>query len=305
MPRLDTLLAFVPEPLLLGRMGLVAGFVMLVALVAERTGPFLGAMVASLPLYTGPIYFMLAFEHDVHYLEKATLGSLAITGATPVFGLAYCIVARRAGTFASLAFALAAWLCCALVVQLSSFSLIEALLFVAPIYAVTVLIARGYTRGVALRQAGRKWWDLPLRALLCGGLAGAIIKAAAYLPAQATGILSVMPILTASLILVLHSRIGGAATAALLANTFGGLVGMVIAFALVHLTIVRLGAALSLSLGLAVTIAWNLALIAYSRLAARRHQTASLRIGAAAPGPRILPPPVRPPRQPPPSQHRQ
>lgn len=275
-------LAIPGAPLLL-RMTLVAVFVVLVALAAERIGPFLGGMLASLPLYTGPIYLMLALENDVEYLWAATLTSIAICGATPVYVLAYCIAARAHGLLVSLATALLAWGACALIVQSIRWSLVEALLFVTPIYAVAVLAARGYTRGIAVRSAGRGAFDLPLRALLCGGLAGVVITVSRHVPPSMTGILSVLPILMTSLVLVLHPRIGGPATASLLAHTLGGLVGMVLGFTLVNLTIHRLGAAVALAGGLAVAIGWNLLLILIRRLLRPR-------AGATPPPP---PPPSR------------
>lgn len=261
-------LASLPGAPLMLRMGLVAMFVVVVALLAERLGAFLGAMVASLPLYTGPIYLMLALEHDADYLVASTLGSLAICGATPVYALAYCVAARRHGTLVSLAAALSAWTLCAAIVQAIRWSLIEALLFVAPIYAVSVPLARGFTRGIAIRAAKRGRFDLLLRAVMCGGLAGVVIAVSRVLPPQATGVLSVVPILMTSLVLVLQPRIGGPATAALMAHTLGGLVGMVLAFALVHLTLQTWGVWLSLAAGLGVTVAWNLCLIAVKRLMA-------------------------------------
>jgi alpha-beta hydrolase superfamily lysophospholipase len=61
---------------------------------------------------------------------------------------------------------------------------------------------------------------------------------------------------------VLHSRIGGPATAALLAHSIGGLIGMLLAVTLVAATVVKWGPALSLSLALGISVAWNLMLIA-------------------------------------------
>ena len=250
------------------RMLLVAGFVVLVAWLAERVGPFLGAMVASLPLYTGPVYLMLALQHDADWLGRATLGSLAICGISPLFVLAYCVLALRHGMALSLGVAALVWCVGAIAVQAVEWSLGAALLFVAPIYAVAVGLARGFTRGIAVSRAERRWTDLLLRAAMVAILSGFTIWVSGFVPPQVAGVLSVAPILTTSLVLVLHPRIGGRATAALLAHTLAGLVGMVLAFALVHLAIGPLGAPSALALGLAVTLVWNLMLIAISRLRA-------------------------------------
>lgn len=290
-----------PALWLLLRVGLIAMFVILVTTLAERLGPFLGAMVASLPLYTGPVYFMLALQHDTAYLATATIGSLAICGATPVFALAYCVVARTRGPTVSLIVALAAWGICAAIVQSNTWSLVEALLFVAPIYVVSVLLAQGFTRGIAMRKAERRWTDLPLRAVVVASTAGCIIWASSFLPPQLTGIFSVLPVLMSSLIMILHPRIGGAATAALFAHTLGGLVGMVLAFALINLTIHDLGPAVSLSMGLVVTLVWNLLLIFFKKLASGRAQEATQPARRSSAPPRRsgtlardLPPPRRP-----------
>ncbi len=267
---LDALLAGMPLEVLTMRMTLVAGFVVVVALVAERLGPFLGAMVASLPLYTGPVYLLLALEHDAGYIAAATVTSVAICGANPVFALIYALLARTQGVAASLVGGLTAWAVCGAIVQArGEWTLIEALLFVAPIYSVALWLARSFTRGVALRTAKRHWTDLVQRAIFVAALTGVVIVASRHVPAEVTGILSVMPILTTSLILVMHPRVGGPATAALLAHTLGGLVGMVIAFAAVNLAVPRLGVWPGLGLGLAITIGWNVMLIAGRSLATR------------------------------------
>lgn len=289
MSQLLELLLTTPSVGLLARIVLIAGFVMLVTVLAERLGPFLGGMVASLPLYTGPTYLLLALEHDAAYLQSATVGSIAICGVMPVFVLVYCMLARRHGILISLGGALATWAGGAVLIQLNSWTLIEALLFVAPIYVVSVALARGFTRGIALRRAERNWIDLPVRACTVAGVAGLVIFIARYVPPQITGILSVLPVIMTSLTIILHPRIGGPATAALFAHTLGGLVGMVLAFALINLAILKVGAIPALAAGLAVTLLWNLLLIGLRRIT---HPPAA---AARLPGPQA-PSPHRPGR---------
>jgi hypothetical protein len=266
---LQDLLAGMPPEVLALRMALVAAFVVVVALVAERLGPFLGAMVASLPLYTGPVYLLLALEHEPRYIEAATVTSVAICGANPVFVLIYALLARNQGVAASLLGGLAAWAACGVLVQSREWTLVEALLFVAPIFSVGLWLAQSFTRGVAIRRAKRHWSDLVQRAVFVAVLTAIVIVASRHVPPEVTGILSVMPILTTSLILVMQPRVGGPATAALLAHTLGGLVGMVVAFAAVNIAVPRLGLWPALGLGLSITIAWNVMLIAGRSLLAR------------------------------------
>ncbi|MGE0697495.1 MAG: hypothetical protein AB7O57_00195 [Hyphomicrobiaceae bacterium] len=261
-----------PPELLALRMALVAMFVIVVALVAERLGTFLGAMVASLPLYTGPVYLMLALEHDAGYLTAATVNSVAICGANPVYVLIYALLARSRGAGLSILGALIAWGACSAVVLARDWTLPEALLFVAPIYGVSLWLAQDFTRGIAIRRAARQWTDLAQRAIFVALLTGVVVISSRHVPASVTGILSVMPILTTSLVLVMHPRVGGPPTAALLAHSLGGLVGMVVAFAVVHLTLLPIGVWPSLGLGLAVTVAWNVMLIGLKSLGGRLAQ---------------------------------
>ena len=256
-------LADVPFFALAVRMAAVAVFIVLGALISERAGPFFGAMVTSLPVYTGPVYLFLAIDHAPEFLAQVTVGSLGSCAVIPVFVLLYALMARAGhGALPSVLVALTAWVSVAAIVQLKDWSLIEALVFALPIYGVTILIGRGFTHANALTPTGRSWRDLMLRVLMVTCVVGAVNALSPFLPVKITGILSIMPTVMLSLILVLHGRIGGPATAALLIHAITGMVGMLLAVTLVGLTIVPWGPAASLSAGLAVSLSWNLSLIA-------------------------------------------
>ena len=256
-------LADVPFFALAVRMAAVAVFIVLGALISERAGPFFGAMVTSLPVYTGPVYLFLAIDHPPEFLAQVTVGSLGSCAVIPVFVLLYALMARAGhGALPSVLVALTAWVSVAAIVQLKDWSLIEALVFALPIYGVTILIGRGFTHANALTPTGRSWRDLMLRVLMVTCVVGAVNALSPFLPVKITGILSIMPTVMLSLILVLHGRIGGPATAALLIHAITGMVGMLLAVTLVGLTIVPWGPAASLSAGLAVSLSWNLTLIA-------------------------------------------
>jgi len=256
-------LADVPFFALGVRMAAVAVFIIISALISERAGPFFGAMVASLPVYTGPVFLFLAIDHPPEFLAQVAVGSLGSCGVVPVFIILYALMARAGhGALPSLLVALVAWVSVAALVQLKDWSLVEALVFALPIYGVAILIGRSFTQAVALTPTGRSWRDLMLRVLMVTCVVGAVNAMSPFLPVKITGILSIMPTVMMSLILVLHGRIGGPATAALLIHAITGMVGMLLAVTLVGLTIVPWGPAASLSAGLAMSLSWNLTLIA-------------------------------------------
>jgi hypothetical protein len=75
-----------------------------------------------------------------------------------------------------------------------------------------------------------------------------------------SGALALFPTVFTSMMLILHPRIGGPATAAVLANGAWGLMGFGVAIAVLHLVALRLGAAAGLSFALATCVTWNLGL---------------------------------------------
>jgi hypothetical protein len=68
-----------------------------------------------------------------------------------------------------------------------------------------------------------------------------------------------------SLMLIFQPRVGGPASAALIANTMWGLVGFSACLFTVHLATVPLGTWFGLLLALAVSVAWNLVLYWWRR----------------------------------------
>ena len=54
---------------LLLKMAVTAGFVVGAAMVTERVGPTIGALVATLPIAAGPAYVFLALDHDSEFIS--------------------------------------------------------------------------------------------------------------------------------------------------------------------------------------------------------------------------------------------
>jgi hypothetical protein len=96
------------------------------------------------------------------------------------------------------------------------------------------------------------------------------------------GIFAVFPIVTLSMMLILHPRIGGPATAAIIANAMWGLVGFALAILTLHVTAVPLGAPLALLSALAVSVAANCTIFLFRR-AGHAARVAALN-SAASPG---------------------
>src|SRR5258708_12309388 len=79
------------------RMAIAAAFVVTASVITERSGPVIGALVATLPISAGPSYVFLALDHDAAFIAEGALASLPINAATIFLGLTYLVLAQRHG----------------------------------------------------------------------------------------------------------------------------------------------------------------------------------------------------------------
>src|SRR5260221_8752491 len=99
------------------RMAVTAGFVVSASVIAERAGPVIGALVATLPISAGPSYVFLALDHDAAFIAQGALASLPINAATIVLSLIYVVLAQRHNVIVSLGAAVMVWLALAVLVR--------------------------------------------------------------------------------------------------------------------------------------------------------------------------------------------
>src|SRR5208283_1838430 len=99
------------------KMALTALVVVITSVAVERTGPFIGALIASLPTAAGAAYVILAFEHPPSFIAASAIGSLAIGAAVSVFAATYAILAQRHGLVVSLGAALVLWFAIAAILR--------------------------------------------------------------------------------------------------------------------------------------------------------------------------------------------
>ena len=244
---------------LIVKMAVTAAFLLLATVTAERAGPLVGGLVATLPISAGPVYIFLALDHDAHFIAQSALGSLVTNSFNVVFALTYALLAQKRGLMVSLGGAFAAW---ATLIWASGF--ITWTLFAAILLNV-VILAGAYGLSAPLRHAPMprvrtRWYDLVLRAGMVALLVGVVVTLSFRIGPRASGNLAVFPIVLTSIMIILHHRVGGPATAAVMANAVIGLGGFAVAVIVLNLTADRLGSGLALALTLAVSIGCNLLL---------------------------------------------
>src|ERR1700753_2988766 len=99
------------------RMLVAAAFVVSASMIAERSGPVIGALIATLPISAGPSYTFLALDHDAAFVAQGALTSLPMNAATIVMSLAYAILAQRQRMIVSAGTAVAVWLGLAILIR--------------------------------------------------------------------------------------------------------------------------------------------------------------------------------------------
>lgn len=243
------------------KMAIAASVVIGATIAAERAGPLIGALVATLPVSAGPSYFFLAFEQDAAFFSESALGSLLLNAATAVYATTYVLLSQRQPFVVCVPGAMLAWLgSLFLFTQFARNGTAAAVVNVA-VFAICFVLVRPY-RNVRMPKIQLRWYDFAFRAGLVGLLVGVILGLHSLMGPLATGALAAFPIIFTSMMLVLHQRYGGPACAAVMANGIAGLIGFGIAAYFLHVCVIPLGVPLALTIALCITVAWNLGIFA-------------------------------------------
>jgi len=246
---------------LIVKMAITAGFVLAATVTAERAGPLVGGLVATLPLGAGPVYVFLALDHGAHFIAQSAINSLAINTVNVTFALVYALFAQKRSLLVSQPIALAVWFLLAWAVHAVHWTLFSAILLNVVVLSAAIALSHRL-RHVPIPRVRARWTDLALRATLVALLVGVTVTASFRIGPSGSGILAVFPIILISVQIILHRRVGGRPSAAVMANGIVGLIGFACACVVLHFTADAFGAAIGLALALATSIAWGLLVFA-------------------------------------------
>ena len=238
------------------KMATTALFVSVATIVAEKLGATVGALIATLPVSAGPVYVFLALDHDAAFISGSALASLALNAATAIYATVYVLLAQQHGAWISVPLALAAWFVAALLLGPVHWAAWAALFLNFVIFVLCFFIVERYGH-VRMPPTKRTWYDFVIRAGMVALLVGAVLTLSFRIGPAGSGILAVFPVIYTNIMVILHCRVGGPATAAVLANAIPGLAGFGMALLTLHLTAVPLGSAVALLIALCVSVAWN------------------------------------------------
>ena len=159
---------------LIVKMAVTAAFLLAATVTAERAGPLIGGLVATLPISAGPVYIFLALDHDAHFIAQSALGSLVTNAFNVVFALTYALLAQKRGLIGQPRRRLRRWTALIWASGFVTWTLAAAILLNV------VVVAGAFWLSAPLRHAPmprvrRRWYDLVLRAAMVALLVGMVV----------------------------------------------------------------------------------------------------------------------------------
>lgn len=246
---------------LLLKIAMTASIVVAASIVVERTGPFIGALMASLPTAGGAAMIILALEHPPAFIAAGAVGSIVSNSICAVFALTYAALAQRRSLPVSLAGALVVWAGLGLLSRYVEWTAATAMLSVAIVFPLTIAAgARFRANGGVKGRVHLTVADLAWRAVIVTFVVIAVTAASYSIGSFASGLFAFFPIAMSSFFVILHTRLGGPAAASTAAHVQAPLIGLSFGLLTVHVMAVPVGVWWSYLAGLCIGLAWNAAL---------------------------------------------
>lgn len=248
------------------KIAITVGITIIASVVVERSGPFIGALIASLPTAGGAALIILAMEHTPAFIAQSMIGSMVVDAVCAIYTLTYAALAQRHGLLVSLGGALVVWFVGALGSRLIGWTANTALVFDIAVFCITILAARRYLGDgkikphVALTARDVVWRMavVTLCVLIVTGLSTSI---GSYF----SGVFAFFPVAMSSFFIILHTRLGGPTAASVAAHVQAPLVGLFLSLYAVHHLAELIGVWWAYGVGLAIGISWNGALWLWRR----------------------------------------
>jgi energy-converting hydrogenase Eha subunit E len=242
---------------LLLKIAMTAGIVVAASIVVERSGPFIGALIASLPTAGGAAMIILAWEHPPAFIAQSAVGSMVSNVLVAVFALSYAVLAQRYTLLPSIGGAYVMWFFAAYLTRFTTFDAWSAALLNAVVFPLAIFAGSRFRVTGAVRPMRLTPSDVAWRAGVVT-LCVLIVTAASYsIGSFASGLFAFFPVAMGSFFVILQPRVGGKAAASVAAHVHAPLIGLGLGLLAVHFLAVPLGVWWSYAVGLSIGIGWN------------------------------------------------
>jgi uncharacterized membrane protein (GlpM family) len=243
---------------LLLKIAMTAGIVVAASVVVERSGPFVGALIASLPTAGGAAMIILAWQHPPAFIAQSVIGSMVSIAISAVFALSYAALAQRRSLAVSLAGAFVVWFVPVFLSRLVAWTALSATLLSVVVFSVTIYLSRHFRdEGEAKAKVHLTHRDVAWRAGVVTLCVILVTAASSAIGPYFSGVFAFFPVAMSSFFIILHSRLGGKAAASVAAHLQVPLIGLAPGFLAVHYLAVPLGVWWSYLIGLAIGVSWN------------------------------------------------
>jgi hypothetical protein len=242
---------------LLLKIAMTASIVVAASVVVERSGPFVGSLIAALPTAGGAAMIILAWEHPPAFIAQSAVGSLVSNAMCAVFALTYAALAQRRSLVVSLGGAFLLWFGCAAASRLVDWSAASAVLLNAVVFPLAIFAGSRFRAEGTIRRVTLSVSDLAWRAGVVTLCVIVVTGVSAAIGSFASGLFAFFPVALGSYFVILHPRIGGPATASVAAHVQAPLIGLGLSLLAVHLLAEPIGVWWSYAVGLSVGIGWN------------------------------------------------
>jgi hypothetical protein len=263
---------------LLFKIALTAGIVVAASIVVERSGPFIGALVASLPTAGGAALIILALEHPPSFIAAGAVGSIVSNAVGAVYALVFAVLAQRRSLIVSIAGALALWFVLAFLSRFVEWTVLRAVLLNVVVFPIAIAAGRRFRAAGAIKgRVHLTARDLAWRAGIVTTVVILVTAASYSIGSFASGLFAFFPVAMSSFFIILYRRVDGSTAASTAAHVQAPLIGLTLGLLTLHLLAVPLGVWWSYLIGLSICVAWN------AMLWLLRHQTAKRTMASRSP----------------------
>lgn len=236
---------------------LTATIVVIASVAVERSGPFIGSLIAALPTAGGAALIILAWEHPPDFIARSAVGSIVSNAICAVFALTYAALAQRNALAVSLGGAFLVWFAGAAASRLVEWDAASAVALNAVVYPLTILAGRSFRVDGIARRVTLTGSDIAWRAGVVTLCVIVVTAASNSLGSYFSGVFAFFPVAMGSFFVILHPRIGGKAAASVAAHVQAPLIGLGLGLLTVHFLAESIGVWWAYALGLCVGISWN------------------------------------------------
>jgi hypothetical protein len=246
---------------LLFKIAMTASIVVAASVVVERSGPFVGALIASLPTAGGAAMIILALEHPPAFIANSAVGSIVSNAVCALFALTYAALAQKRSLAVSLAGAFAVWFTLALASRFVDWTATTALVMNMIVFPLTVLAGARFRAHDGVKgRVHLTMRDLAWRAAVVTFVVIVVTAASYSIGSFASGLFAFFPVAMSSFFVILHTRLGGPAAASTAAHVQAPLFGLCLGLLAVHVMAVPVGVWWAYLACLSIGLGWNAAL---------------------------------------------